>query len=59
MKKQQPQRNRPPMFTATDPAVFETLASVILQAPVNTKATPKNNTPPEIKSLVRKLNRGR
>jgi len=47
------------MFTATDPYVFEVLASVILEAPVNLKGTPQNNTPPEIKSLVRKLNRGR
>ena len=46
------------MFKATDPQVFENLASAILGAPVNLKNAPKNNTPPEIKSLIRKLNRG-
>jgi hypothetical protein len=47
-------RNRLP-FKATDPAVFETLASVILGRRINT-TTPQNNAmPKEIKDLLRKI----
>jgi len=47
-------RNRLP-FKANDPAVFETLASVILGRRINT-TTPHNNAmPKEIKDLLRKI----
>jgi hypothetical protein len=48
------QRNRLP-FKATDYKVFETLASVILGYPINTKTRHDNNTPREIKNLLRNL----
>jgi hypothetical protein len=49
------QRNRLP-FKATDPKVFETLASVILGYPINTKTRQdENNTPKEIKNLLKNL----
>ena len=49
------QRNRQP-FKATDPKVFETLASVILGYPINTKTRQdENNTPKEIKNLLKNL----
>jgi hypothetical protein len=48
------QRNRQP-FKATNPQLFETLASVILGYPINTKTRHDNNTPREIKNLLRNL----
>jgi hypothetical protein len=48
------QRNRLP-FKATDNKVFETLASVILGYPINTKTRNDNNTPKEIKNLLKNL----
>jgi hypothetical protein len=49
------QRNRQP-FKATDLKVYETLASVILGYPINTKTRQDdNNTPREIKNLLRNL----
>jgi hypothetical protein len=49
------QRNRQP-FKATDYKVFETLASVILGYPINTKTRQdENNTPKEIKNLLKNL----
>jgi hypothetical protein len=48
------QRNRLP-FKATDLKVYETLASVILGYPINTKTPHDNNTPREIKNLLRNL----
>jgi hypothetical protein len=48
------QRNRQP-FKATDNKVYETLASVILGYPINTKTPHDNNTPKEIKNLLRNL----
>jgi hypothetical protein len=49
------QRNRQP-FKATDNKVYETLASVILGYPINTKTRQdENNTPKEIKNLLKNL----
>jgi len=48
------QRNRQP-FKATDNKVYETLASVILGYPINTKTRNDNETPKEIKMLLRNL----
>jgi hypothetical protein len=49
------QRNRQP-FKATDLKVYETLASVILGYPINTKTRQDdNNTPKEIKNLLKNL----
>lgn len=52
MKKTQRRR---PMFTATNPAVFETLASVILGYKVNTSTPSNTATPSEIKKLLKNL----
>ena len=48
------QRKRAP-FKATDNAVFETLASVILGYRVNTQTPKDNGTPKEIKKLLKNL----
>jgi hypothetical protein len=48
------QLNRQP-FKATNPQLFETLASVILGYAINTKTRNDNHTPKEIKNLLKNL----